>query len=93
VSDAAQPTFVPIRSEREGMSYGRGRVAERRTGVVFPIDQEKYGMSFAEWQRRISQSGLVKHMELVQFLKAEHGMGYGHGNALVGWTLQGNRAE
>ena len=29
----------------------------------------------------------ARHMEIVDWLKTEHGMGHGHANALVGFTL------
>ena len=37
--------------------------------------------------------GKEKHMEIVNYLKSEHEMGHGHANALVHWTLQGNKAK
>jgi len=58
----------------------------------FPSIETKYGRSIAEWQKVIAGSGLEKHMAIVGYLKAEHGMGHGHANALVGWTLAGNTA-
>jgi hypothetical protein len=58
----------------------------------FPSIEKKYGRSIAEWQRVIADRGVSKHMELVAYLKSEHGMGHGHANALVGWTLAGNLA-
>ncbi len=47
----------------------------------------------AEWQQVIAGCGLDKHMAVVGYLKAEHGMGHGHASALVGWTLAGNVAR
>jgi Domain of unknown function (DUF4287) len=58
----------------------------------FPSIEAKYGRSIAEWQTIIVNCGLKKHMAIVGYLKTEHGMGHGHANALVGWTLAGNTA-
>lgn len=58
----------------------------------FPSIEKKYGRSIAEWQKIIAGCGLEKHMAIVGFLKSEYGMGHGHANALVGWTLAGNTA-
>jgi hypothetical protein len=59
----------------------------------FPSIEKKYGRSIAEWQQVIAGCGLDKHMTIVGYLKSEHGMGHGHANALVGWTLAGNVAS
>ena len=59
----------------------------------FPSIEKKYRRSIAEWQQIIAGSGLDKHMAIVGYLKSEHGMGHGHANALVGWTLAGNVAQ
>jgi hypothetical protein len=58
----------------------------------FPSIEKKYGRSIAEWQQIIATSPVSKHMEIVTWLKTEYGLGHGHANALVGWTLAGNRA-
>ncbi|HEY4152815.1 MAG TPA: DUF4287 domain-containing protein [Pseudolysinimonas sp.] len=58
----------------------------------FPSIEKKYGRSIAEWQGIIAGAGVTKHMEIVNWLKVEYGMGHGHANALVGWTLAGNVA-
>ena len=58
----------------------------------FPSIEKKYGRSIAEWQKILADHGPGKHMELVTWLKDEYGMGHGHANALVGWTLAGNVA-
>jgi len=59
----------------------------------FPSIEKKYGKSIAQWQAIIATVGEVKHMQIVAFLKAEHAMGHGHANALVGWTLSANVAK
>ncbi len=58
----------------------------------FPSIEKTYGRSIAEWQTVIASCGLEKHMQIVSFLKDEHGLGHGHANALVAWTLAGNVA-
>jgi hypothetical protein len=59
----------------------------------FPSIEKKYGRPIAEWQELIRASPLTKHMELVGWLKAEYGMGHGHANALVGYTLAQDRDQ
>jgi len=58
----------------------------------FPSIEKKYGRSIAEWQQIIATSPASRHMEIVTWLKTEYGLGHGHANALVGWTLAGNIA-
>ena len=66
---------------------------KRGPASYFPSIEKKYGRSIAEWQQVIASCGLDKHMAIVGYLKSEYGMGHGHANALVGWTLQGNLAR
>jgi len=54
----------------------------------FPSIEAKYGRPISEWKELIRGQGEKKHMELVAWLKAEHGMGHGHANALVADTLR-----
>jgi hypothetical protein len=58
----------------------------------FTSIEKKYGRPIAEWQKIIEACGLEKHTEIVNYLKTEYQMGHGHANALVGWTLAGNKA-
>lgn len=59
----------------------------------FPSIEQKYGRPIDEWKTLIRTSGLNKHMELVNWLKSEHGMGHGHANALVAHTLKEDTAS
>jgi len=53
----------------------------------FPSIEKKYGKPIAEWKKLIRSRHPAKHMEIVSWLKAAHGMGHGHATALVGYTL------
>lgn len=54
----------------------------------FPAIEKQYGRPISEWKELIRSSALTKHLELVNWLKAEHGLGHGHANALVAHTLE-----
>ncbi|GAA2943760.1 DUF4287 domain-containing protein [Streptomyces enissocaesilis] len=51
-----------------------------------PSVEQKYGRPIAAWKDLIRASPLTKHMELVAWLKSEHGLGHGHADALVAHT-------
>lgn len=53
----------------------------------FPSIEAKYGHPVAHWFQVLAAAGDRKHMELVQLLKTEHGLGHGHANALVAYHL------
>ncbi|NGO81702.1 DUF4287 domain-containing protein [Streptomyces sp. YC504] len=53
--------------------------------------EKKYGRPIQEWIDLIRASPLERHMELVAWLKTEHGLGHGHANALVAHTLKESR--
>jgi hypothetical protein len=53
----------------------------------FPSIEQKYGQPVAHWFQLLSGHKGKKHMELVAMLKAGHGMGHGHANALVAYHL------
>jgi hypothetical protein len=53
----------------------------------FPSIEKIYGKPIAHWQDHIRKQAGKKHMEIVAWLKAEHGLGHGHANALVAHTL------
>jgi hypothetical protein len=67
-------------------------VAKTGPSVVLPLNRDEVRRSIIEWQNIITDCGLEKHMAIVGYRKSEHGMGHGDANALVGWTLAGNKA-
>lgn len=68
-----------------------GSVRDRVHGPAsyFPSIENKYGQPIEAWVALIDSSPLTGHMQLVSWLKTEHGLGHGHANALVAHTLAG----
>jgi len=64
-------------------------MSEKVTGPAsyFPSIEQKYGQPVAHWFQLLNAHEGKKHMELVALLKAGHGMGHGHANALVAYHL------
>ncbi len=53
----------------------------------FPSIEKTYGHPVAHWLGLISAKTDMTHMQIVSWLKSEHGLGHGHANALVGYAL------
>ena len=60
-----------------------GGTAAKGPASYFPSIERKYGRPVGEWLDLVRSSPLPGHMELVTWLKTEHGLGHGHANALV----------
>jgi hypothetical protein len=56
----------------------------------FPSIEKKYGKPISEWMALLETTRALRHMEAVNWLKTEHGMGHGHANALVAVFRQEN---
>ncbi|MFY9127134.1 MAG: DUF4287 domain-containing protein [Limnohabitans sp.] len=53
----------------------------------FPSIEKKYGQPIAHWLELVKKQQGMKHMEIVNWLKSEHGLGHGHANAIVAYGL------
>ena len=53
----------------------------------FPSIEKKYGRPISEWLELIHACELTKHKALVDWLKADYGLGHGHATALAGYAL------
>ncbi len=49
----------------------------------FPSIEAKYGKPVEHWLKLLKGMKGLKHMDMVAALKADHGLGHGHANALV----------
>jgi hypothetical protein len=52
----------------------------------FPSIEKKYGKPIEHWLEIASGGKDEKHMETVNRLKSEHGLGHGHANAIVAYV-------
>ncbi|MDR6913168.1 hypothetical protein J2X66_000015 [Pseudomonas sp. 3296] len=57
----------------------------------FPSMEKKYGQPISHWLALLGTVSDKRHMEIVAWLKDEHGMGHGHANALVAHYLAANK--
>lgn len=53
----------------------------------FPSIEKTYGKPVEHWFAVLEGLQGKKHMEQVAILKAEHGLGHGHANALVAYWI------
>ena len=53
----------------------------------FPSIEKKYGRPITEWLAIVRAALPARHMELVELLKDEHGIGHGNANAIVAHVL------
>ena len=53
----------------------------------FPSIESKYGRPMQEWLDLVSDRLADQpHMQVVEHLKTQHGMGHGHANAIVAYV-------
>ena len=53
----------------------------------FPSIEKKYGQPIDHWIKLVEKQKSMKHMEVVNWLKTEHGLGHGHANAIVAYCF------
>ena len=60
-------------------------MAEKVSGPAsyFPSIEKTYGKSIDYWMKQLNKTKDMKHMDAVNWLKSERGIGHGHANALV----------
>lgn len=59
----------------------------------FPSIEAKYGHPVEHWLQMVRDRADLKHMEIVAYLKTEHGLGHGHANAIVAHELAALKAK
>ncbi len=57
----------------------------------FPSIEKKYGQPIQQWLDLARGMKGLTHMERVARLKADHGLGHGHANAIVAYVMAESR--
>lgn len=65
----------------------QGNAKVKGPASYFPSIEKTYGQPISHWMDVIDGIGDKKHMEIVNLLKVEYGLGHGHANALVAYRL------
>ena len=65
----------------------KGPESVKGPASYFPSIIKTYGQPIAHWQAVIETQLDKSHMQIVNHLKATHGLGHGHANALVAHVL------
>jgi hypothetical protein len=60
--------------------------AAKGPASYFPSIEKTYGQPIAHWVDLVTGMAGLKHMEKVARLKADHGLGHGHANAIVAYV-------
>lgn len=55
--------------------------------TYFPSIEKKYGRPMDHWFNLVHKQNGMKHKEVVNWLKNEHGLGHGHANAIVAYCF------
>lgn len=65
----------------------------RGPASYFPSIERTYGRPVQDWlDLAVERLDTQRHMEVVEWLKSEHGLGHGHANAIVAY-VKGALAE
>jgi len=69
-----------------GSTNERGTAKVKGPASYFPSIEKTYGQPIDHWLDLVRASPLEGHMEVVGWLKTEHGLGHGHANAIVAYV-------
>jgi hypothetical protein len=85
---AAAAKAAPVKKAPTKKAATAGPVEKvKGPASYFPSIEKTYGKPIAEWKKLIRTRKGERHMQIVNWLKAEYGMGHGHATAVVIHTL------